>query len=124
MRRLVLLLATLALAVTPAGALAQSAGDEQYEDPLAGESQAPTATPQEEEPLSDDPPANLGSGSGTSTPAPAATPEPETAAGSATGGSGSVDMLPNTGSDPLIVALLGAGLLCAGAGIRLRLQAD
>ena len=122
MRRLVPLLLLLAFAAAPAGALAQSAGDEQYADPLAEEVQAPTATPEEEQPLSDDPPANLGSGSGSGT--PEATPTPEEATEAASTDSTAADTLPNTGSDPLILGMLGAGLLCAGAGIRLRLQAD
>jgi LPXTG-motif cell wall-anchored protein len=126
MRRLALLLLTLALAAAPAGALAQSAGDEQYADPLAEEAQAPTATPTEEEPLSSEPPANLGSGSGSGSGsgAPAATPTPTAATRSASGAAEAHDALPNTGSEPLVLAMLGAGLLCAGAGIRLRLQAD
>ena len=123
-RRLASVLLALALALAaPAAALAQSAGDEEYADPFAAESQAgtPTAAPSDEDTISNEPPANLGSGSTTASATPQAAPAASTPAPKAASGD---DALPNTGSEPLVIALLGAGLLFAGTGLRLRLQAD
>jgi LPXTG-motif cell wall-anchored protein len=118
MPRLATMIAILALGLAPAGAVAQSAGDEQYADPFATEAQVatPTPSPADEEPLSNEPPETLGSGNAEATPTPAPS--------SSAGGAEADDALPNTGSEPLVLAMLGTGLLFAGAGLRLRLQAD
>jgi len=97
----------LALAL-PAAALAQGAGDEQYQDPFgeepAQQEPAPTATPAPAAPSQ-------------AAPAPTATPAP---AAPAPAGSG--DQLPYTGADAGPLAL--AGALLVGAGVALRRRAD
>jgi hypothetical protein len=98
--------AAAALALAPAAAFAQGAGDDQYQDPFGDEQQeeatpaptpqAPAATPAPVQPAP------------TAAP-PSSTPEPE-------------DTLPYTGIDGWPVAIAGAILL--GAGITLRVRAD
>ena len=88
------------LTLLPAAAVAQSAGDEQYEDPFAGEQPAPTSTPAPAPSL----------GSGTAQPAPPA-PAPNPAAPA---------QLPRTGANLPLVVLAGAFLLACGARVRLR----
>jgi LPXTG-motif cell wall-anchored protein len=108
-RRIAALAAALSLAL-PAGALAQGAGDNQYQDPFAGEG------------------SGSGSGGGGG------------GGGEGTSGNGSLSNsppsgqqlasqrstpsgeLPRTGADPGLVALLGAGLILTGAGLRVRVR--
>jgi hypothetical protein len=104
--------AVLAGVALPAGALAQSAGDEQYQDPFApgGEQQESSGGGQ--------------AGQQPATPAPTPTPAgraPATGAPTATAASA----LPRTGGGPPAapLALLGGGLLAMGAGIALFLRA-
>ena len=120
-RRLAALVAA-ALLAAPATALGQSAGDDQYEDPFAGqndngggnESQQPaaTATPA---------PAQQA-------PAPAATAAPSTGAAPAASGSTSVAPasgqaeLPRTGLDTAPLIVLGTVLLASGVALRVRLR--
>ena len=114
-RRLTVLAAVAALAAAapaPVPALAQSAGDEQYEDPFAGqdpgaaqpEPQAPAAEPAA--------PAQSTPAPDSSTPAAptaesAAQPQPE---------------LPRTGLDTAPVLAIGAVLLGTGVALRVRLR--
>jgi LPXTG-motif cell wall-anchored protein len=106
-RRLAAFAAT-ALLAAPAPALAQSAGDEQYEDPFAGEDQSqsqpePTATPAPEEPV-----------------APAE-PAPEPAAEQSTpAATQQQSELPRTGLG--VAPILAAGALLLGGGIALRVR--
>ena len=105
-------LVVVVFALAGAPAWAQSAGDEQYDDPFAGQEDqgssskpAPTATP---------------------APAPAAAPAasqtaPATAAPAPRA---SAAQLPRTGAETLLTALAGVGLVMAGVGLRLRLPAD
>ena len=131
-RRLLVLLATAALAAAPvAPALAQSAGDQQYSDPLAGGTSKPAKKPKASTSattstsstpsLSPTPqpstPSVPSSGAATptsSTPTPAATPAPAATA----------SQLPRTGADVWLIALLGAALVLVGVGLRLRVAAD
>jgi LPXTG-motif cell wall-anchored protein len=98
------------VAAAPA-AWAQSAGDEQYQDPFSGQSGG-------------------SSGGGTSesqAPAPAATPAPAPTAApapAATTAAAPQPQLPRTGAETLLTALAGVGLVMAGIGLRLRLPAD
>jgi pyruvate dehydrogenase E2 component (dihydrolipoyllysine-residue acetyltransferase) len=99
----------LLLLAAPA-AWAQSAGDEQYDDPFAGQEDqgssaqpAPTATP---------------------APAPAAAPAAQQAAPAQAAPTASAAQLPRTGAETLLTALAGVGLVMAGVGLRLRLPAD
>jgi len=112
-RRLAVLVAA-GLLAAPGSAFGQSAGDEQYEDPFAGEDQGqsqggqePTApaVPEPAEP----PPAAPAPATGASESAP-----PATAA---------QPQLPATGADARAVLLAGAILLAGGVALRARLRA-
>jgi hypothetical protein len=105
-RRLIAALLAAALLAAPAGALAQSAGDEQYADPF-GEVKDPG---QENS-------GSNGSGTpGTDTTVAAPAAGAEDAAGSDSG-SGSAT-LPHTGFPAALTAMLGALLLSVGASAR------
>ena len=110
-RMLISLAALLLALVLPAAALAQGAGDEQYQDPFgeepAQQEPAPTVTPAPAAPSQ-------------SAPAPTATPAPPSAPASSAPPGG--DRLPYTGADAGLLALAGALLL--GAGVALRRRAD
>lgn len=145
--RLTPLIAALVLALTPSAALAQGAGDDQYQDPFGDDapaqsdggsgggggsgsgSESGSGSGSGGGGLSDAPNVGGGSGgsggsgssgsgsgagsagaSGSSAPATAQTASP------AAGGS----QLPNTGSDPRMLLLLGAVFVLTGAGLRLR----
>ena len=115
-RRLTMLAAVVALiaaAPAPVPALAQSAGDEQYEDPFAGqdpggsddETQQPAPEPAEPAQSAPEPAAE------SSTPAtPAATPASQQAE------------LPRTGLDAAPILAIGAVLLGGGVALRVRLR--
>jgi LPXTG-motif cell wall-anchored protein len=98
-------MAAVLLALLPAGAAAQSAGDEQYEDPFADEptQQAPAAPP--------------ASTPAPSAPAPAAAAAPATAAPAAAP-QATTAQLPRTGGETWLLALAGLGLLSAGVALR------
>jgi hypothetical protein len=106
--RLTLLAVLCVLLLAPAAAIAQSAGDEQYEDPFGDEQPQSQATP-------------------APTQAPAAapaqaptTPAPATSTQSATTPAGPPVpiQLPRTGGDAWLPALLGVILLSAGVVLR------
>lgn len=96
----------------PASALAQSAGDNQYQDPLAnpnsGSQQRSTPAPRSAPAPSQGSSAGTSSGSAGTSTAPAA---PSTTAAPASG-------LPRTGSDPAPLALVGVALLGGGLALR------
>jgi LPXTG-motif cell wall-anchored protein len=110
MTRFVLCIAALGCALAaPSAALAQGAGDEQYQDPF-GEEQAeptPTATPTPA-------PAQ----SAPSAPAPTATPSAAQAPTQAA--PAPAEQLPRTGVDAGWIALAGGVLLAAGLALRRR----
>ena len=114
-RRIAAVAATLAVALAPAAARAQDgAGDQQYTDPFAGQSQPkpkpkPTAPAQQQAPPSQQQPAPQ-----TTTPAPAAA-APATQQPAASSGE-----LPRTGFDVIPVALVGVALVLAGLALRRR----
>jgi hypothetical protein len=135
-RPTVLLVSSLLALTSAAPALAQSAGDEQYSDPLAGQPSAKPsksvrpskpATPSRSSTPSLTPtPQGSSSGSGSSgsrtttqpaTPAPSA---PAAAAPTAPTASSSAKQLPRTGFDTIVVAALGGAFLLLGIGLRLR----
>jgi LPXTG-motif cell wall-anchored protein len=104
-----LIVVVFALAGTPAWG--QSAGDEQYDDPFAGqEDQGSSAQP---------------APTATAAPAPAPAPAAAQAAPAAPAApTASAAQLPRTGAETLLTALAGVGLVMAGVGLRLRLPAD
>jgi hypothetical protein len=97
------------LALLPAAAAAQSAGDEQYSDPFANQSPAstPTATPA---PATGAQPAQA-------TPAPAAAPAASNAPAQAA-------QLPRTGWAAGVPGVLGLVLMSAGVALRARVRRD
>jgi hypothetical protein len=107
MRRLATLLAALALLALPAGSLAQSAGDEQYNDPF-GEVEEPNGSQGE--------------------PAPAPEPEPAPAEPAASGEEvtasqeSAAPTLPRTGFPAVLLAGIGALLLAGGTTLRRRVS--
>jgi hypothetical protein len=108
-------LCLLALAVVPAVALGQSAGDEQYGDPFAGEEPAQKA-PDSSQNNGNQVVGQTEDGSDTGSPAPSATPAAQTEEPGASSGTGS--NLAYTGYPAGLVALLGAFALTAGLIIR------
>ena len=113
-RAIVALLAL--LLALPSSALAQGAGDQQYQDPFGGE-QTPGGGGGggQDDGLSDDPPVGGGGGgngdTGGGQPDPPAADEPAADEPKA---------LPNTGADPRILAFVGLVFLMFGVGLRLR----
>src|SRR3954454_5980664 len=108
-----LCVAATGLALLPASAGAQSAGDEQYQDPF-GDQPAPanpTATPAPAAPAAQAQ-ATVTATPAPATSAPAAPPHPPPAAAPAQA------ELPRTGGDARLPALLGLGLLSAGVALR------
>ena len=109
-RRLAALIAALALAA-PGTALAQSAGDQQYQDPFAGDDQAtptPTATA---------PPQPA-----TAQVAPTATPAPAQAQVPVATTAQAGQQLPRTGNDPITPAVAGFWLVLGGLALRAKVR--
>jgi hypothetical protein len=113
-RHRVACLITAAVLVLPAGAWAQSAGDEQYEDPFAPEpGQSDEGGAQDEQPAGDE---STGSAPEAEPAAPTAqTPAPPAQEPAA-------EQLPRTGADAGLLALGGALLLTGGVSLRLTLS--
>jgi hypothetical protein len=115
-----LLLALLALAAClalPAGALAQSAGDDQYTDPFSGgDEPAQQEQPAPEQPAGQAPEQPAEPAPDTSEPAPGGngTAEPASSAEAAQ----STGTLPRTGAPVVLFAAAGYALLLAGIAIR------
>jgi hypothetical protein len=111
--RLPIVLAALMLALAlPAAALAQGAGDEQYQDPFGDEQSQPTATatpPPAQPPATPSQPA---------APAPTATPAPQSGPAPAAAPPSGGRQLPYSGADAGLLALAGAALLGAGLALR------
>ncbi len=135
-----ILLAALALA-SPAAALATSAGDQQYTDPLAGTHPTGTApgsthrsTHSTTSESSAPSPSSTSSGTGSSSSGvtTSSSPSPRLSASASTSTSGSTSStvggrsgagtLPRTGMNAWLVALLGAGM--AGGGVLVRRRAQ
>lgn len=114
------LVAVLSLALMlPSAAFAQGAGDEQYQDPFGDEQAQQGGGGQsraaQDDGLSDEPPVDGGE-----QPAPAPEPEPEEPAPAPDGPARDESALPNTGSDPRILAFAGLLFVLIGVGLRLR----
>jgi LPXTG-motif cell wall-anchored protein len=110
-----------AVAGMPAAALAQSAGDEQYQDPLAGSTSTGTTktTPSVPNP-STVPQLSPGAATPSTQTTTPATPSAPAASPSAAPSAASPSALPNTGIDGRVLAVLGLGMLLCGIGLRLR----
>ena len=106
--RLVALLAVLALAA-PASAFAQSAGDEQYQDPFGGDDSGQSG--------SSDQGSSSGDAGTTAQAAPTATPSV-----AATQQAPAAQQLPRTGDDPITPAVAGFWLLLGGVALRARVR--
>jgi hypothetical protein len=115
-RPLAAALSAVLLLASPAAVLAQSAGDDQYEDPFAGED-APAAAPDEQGEPTEEPP-----GLGTAPSSATGSEGQETASESAETAPRAA--LPATGGEATLIALIGSGFVLAGAGLRVRLRAD
>jgi hypothetical protein len=109
MRRLVTLLAALSLLALPAAGLAQSAGDEQYEDPF-GEVEEPSGSQGNPEPAPQPEPAPAQNNDSLGTSEPEVTEQ--------TG----APTLPATGLPAGLLAGTGALLLAAGTTLRRRVS--
>ena len=114
-------IALIALAVVfalalPAAAMAQSAGDNQYQDPLANpHSNSSSGSSGSSGSGSSTPAPSTGTSSGSSS-GPAGTTSSSGAAG--TGAAATSSGLPRTGGHPELLALLGVVLLGGGVGLR------
>ena len=131
--RLATIIAALVLAV-PGSALAQDAGDDQYQDPFedtpAQQESGGQAQSSQDGGLSESPEVGGGGGSGSSgssgsgsageagTQAAPAPTEQGTAQAPAT--EEATPQLPNTGSDPRALVLCGLAFVLIGVGLRLR----
>jgi LPXTG-motif cell wall-anchored protein len=109
-RQRIACLLTTALLALPATAWAQSAGDEQYQDPFGDEQSTPTPTPSP----TPTPAGDTAQAAPTSTPAPTA---PPTALAAQT-----APQLPRTGNDPITPAVAGFWLLLGGVALRARVR--
>jgi LPXTG-motif cell wall-anchored protein len=106
------------LALTPAAAFADGAGDEQYQDPLAAPTtpskttttQSTTTTPATSAPAA--------------TTTPASTTAPTTTASTSTPAASSTKELPRTGTPAGLIGLAGAGLIVVGGVLRRRIAAQ
>ncbi len=109
-RSLLIIAALLCALAAPSAALAQGAGDEQYQDPFGDEQSqsdpTPTATPAPAQPA----PAQPAPAQPAPAPAPAPGPGPAPAS--------QAEQLPRTGADAAWLALAGAVLLAAGLALR------
>jgi LPXTG-motif cell wall-anchored protein len=119
-RRLAAPLAALILAASPATAIAQNAGDEQYADPFGNSSQSGGGGSSNSGSSG-----NAGTTGSSGTAGVAGTQAQSTPSAAATGtassrSSGSSGQLPRTGLDVGIVAALGAALLLGGLALRRR----
>jgi LPXTG-motif cell wall-anchored protein len=111
-RRRVAALITAATLALPSAAFAQSAGDEQYDDPFAGEDQEQAEpTPDPDTPTSSD-----SAQEPTTT-----TPTPTTTATTAQAQPGQ-EQLPRTGADAGLLALGGFVLLTGGVALRVKVR--
>jgi LPXTG-motif cell wall-anchored protein len=114
MRHRIATLVAAAVLALPAGAWAQSAGDEQYADPFAPE---PEQSSQEDEPAGGEPSGGAGSEPEPEPAAPAQTAQTQTAQAQPAQAE-----LPRTGADTGWLALSGVVLLGGGIALRVRLS--
>jgi hypothetical protein len=114
-----LALGATALALIPAAAFAQGAGDDQYSDPFGSENGQATPAPTRAAPRATPAQAPPAATATASAPQPRATATPAPSGG---GGGGGAPTLPYTGVDGWPVAITGTLLLGAGLALRARLR--
>jgi LPXTG-motif cell wall-anchored protein len=114
-RRIAAVLAVLAVGVAPGAALAQSggAGDDQYVDPIGGNSQQQNSGGSNNSSNTSTGPALSNTPALSAQASPSAAPAPAASTG---------QTLPRTGADADVVAAIGLALLLAGAAMRRRLR--
>jgi hypothetical protein len=112
-RALTTIAASALLALAPASAFAQGAGDEQYQDPLTAPS-APAQTQQTQ--------TTTAPSSSSTTPAATAAPAATTAPASTQAASS--QELPRTGAPAGLIGMAGATLILSGAALRRRIAAQ
>jgi LPXTG-motif cell wall-anchored protein len=116
MRRVQFLAVAVAcLLALPAVALAQSAPDTQYQDPLANPNTSKSTPKSSSGPSSTTPSPGSSNGAGTSGSGTAGT---SSSAGTASTGTATTSGLPRTGGHPELLALAGAALLGGGFALR------
>jgi hypothetical protein len=116
----VLLLAALALVALPAASFAQSAGDDQYQDPLAGGGGGKSAPSTPSTPSGGSNGSSSGSGTQGSSPAPAPSAAAAAAPSSGKTSRASANVpLAHTGFDAWVPGLAGALLLAGGIALLL-----
>ena len=106
-RRLTALLTTLVVLAAPAAALADGAGDQQYQDPLT----APGMPHKKKQP-------NAATAPAATAPATPAAPHSESTPATPSAASKRARRLPRTGAPIGLVALVGATLIAAGLALR------
>jgi hypothetical protein len=112
-RRIAVLVAALALAA-PASAFAQSAGDEQYQDPFGDSGSSQSG--------GDDQSSGSSSGSAGETAQAAPTPAAVAPATATQTRASAAQQLPRTGGDPITPAVAGFWLVLGGVALRARLR--
>jgi hypothetical protein len=115
-RRIAALAAALALFV-PATAMAQSAGDDQYQDPFGGDEEQS----QDNGSQSPDTPTSSGD-TGTDTTTTTQTPTAPAETSPATAQTAQAAQLPRTGGDVVLPAVAGFWLLLGGVALRARVR--
>jgi len=110
-RALTTIAASALLALTPASAFAQGAGDEQYQDPLTAPS-APAQTQTQTQTTT---------APSSTTTAPAATSAPAATAAPTSTQAAPAQELPRTGASAGLIGMAGAALVLSGAALRRRI---
>jgi LPXTG-motif cell wall-anchored protein len=104
----------LLLALVPATALADGAGDQQYQDPLTAPS-----TPKKKKKAASTAPVST-TPAATTAPAASSAPAAATSTPASSTASASAQQLPRTGAPAGLVGLAGATLIASGAALRRR----
>ena len=115
-RSLLIVAALLCALAAPAAALAQGAGDEQYQDPFGDEQSQPAPAPT----TAPAPAPAPAPAQAPSAPAPTATPSAAQAPPASPAPAPAAVQLPRTGADAGWLALAGAVLLATGLALRRR----
>jgi hypothetical protein len=120
-RRIAALAVGLAL-ICPAGAFAQGAGDNQYQDPFAGEDGSGSGSGSDSSGSGGGGGGGGGGGSSSSSGSSPSNTAPGTSEQAAAQTATPAGELARTGADPGLVALLGLGFVLTGAGLRVRVR--